>query len=224
MGADLTRACCRQGSGLAYPVSWRWAPLNVYLHVRFAVAYLMNSGERSRRAYYQSQGIENHDHFLTIRDVPWVTMTIPEAGLPLVVPSEVVECGPIVLDDVAAAGIDGNEKAREEELRRWLERAPTILINLGSLFQYDEARAKIMARIIELVLSEPTASSVQILWKFARLGDYDDEFLRPLQRFKDSGRLHVSHWLDIEPPALLRSGHIVLSVHHGGANSFHEAI
>ncbi|KAI0545627.1 family 1 glycosyltransferase [Xylaria curta] len=207
-----------QGSGLAYPLPWKWTPLNVYLHARFAVAYLMNSKERARRAYYESQGIQNHDHFLTIRDVPWITMTIPEAGLPLVVPDEVVECGPIVLDDVEA---EGSSEA-QSELRRWLEKAPTVLVNLGSLFKYDEARARTMARIIELVLSESTA--VQVLWKFARLGDYDDEFLRPLQQFGDDGRFRLSHWLDIEPPALLRSGHIVLLVHHGGANSFHEAI
>ncbi|KAI0149567.1 family 1 glycosyltransferase [Xylariaceae sp. FL1272] len=213
-----------QGSGLAYPLPWSLFPLNVYLHVRFAVAYLMNGGERSKRAYYESQGIKNHAHFLTIRDVPWITMTIPEAGIPLAVPDEVTECGPIVLDDVAEA-VAGDGKG-PQELRRWLERAPTILFNLGSLFKYDELRARIMARVIELVLieAESTARDVQIIWKFARLGKYDDEFLRPLQRFTDNGRFLFNQWLDIEPPALLRSGHIVLSVHHGGANSYHEAI
>ncbi|KAI1258956.1 family 1 glycosyltransferase [Xylariaceae sp. FL1019] len=213
-----------QGSGLAYPLPWSSIPLNVYLHVRFAVAYLMNNGEKSKRAYYESQGIKNHAHFLTIRDVPWITMTTSEAGIPLAVPDEVTECGPIVLDDVVEA-VAGDGKG-QQELRHWLERAPTILVNLGSLFKYDEPRARIMARVIELVLTESksTARDVQIIWKFARLGEYGDEFLRPLQRFKDNGRFLFSQWLDIEPPALLRSGHIVLSVHHGGANSYHEAI
>lgn len=189
-------------------------PSNIYLHLRFAVAYLLNQEAKSRRAYYQTKGIQNHDHFLTIRNVPWVTMTIPEAGLPLVVPKEVTECGPIVLD-VAKV------KDESQELHHWLNGASTVLINLGSLMKYDETRAKVMAQTIYLVLK---STSVQILWKFTKLGDYSDEFLRPLQQFKDNDRFRFSNWLEVEPISLLQSGQIVLSVHHGGANCYHEAI
>ncbi|KAJ6437578.1 glycosyltransferase family 1 [Purpureocillium lavendulum] len=201
-------------SGLAYPLEWKWVPLNMYLHVRFAIAYLVNQDEESRRAYYRSKGIQNHDHFLTIKDIPWITMTIPEAALPIAVPNGVTECGPVVLD-VA------NVKDVNQELHGWLQRGPTILINLGSLMKYDESRAKIMAHTIQLVLQ---TTDVQVIWKFAKLGDYGDEFLRPLLRFKDNSRLRLSSWLEVEPAALLHSGQIVLSVHHGGANCFHEAI
>lgn len=141
-------------------------------------------------------------------------MTIPEASPPLVVPKEITECGPVVLD-VA------NVQDESPELYRWLQRAPTILLNLGSLLKYDEARAKIMAQTIRLLLK---STDHQVLWKFGKLGDYSDEFLQPLQEFIDNGRCHLNYWLDVEPAALLRSGLVVLSVHHGGANCFHEAL
>lgn len=204
----------RQGSGIPYPIPWKLLPLNIYLRLRFTIAYLMDQEAKSRRAYYQTKGIQNRDHFLTIRKVPWVTMTIPEAGLPLVVPKEVFECGPIVLD---VAKVEDESP----ELHDWLSRAPTVLINLGSLMKYDETRAEVMAQAIYRVLK---ATSVQILWKFTKLGDYGDEFLQPLQHFKDIHRVRFSTWLEVEPISLLQSGRIVLSVHHGGANSYHEAI
>jgi len=193
----------------------------MYLQARFAVAYRLDKQEKSRREYYRSKGIQNRDHFLTIRNVPWITMTIPEAGLPLVVPDEVTECGPILLDDTAD---NGSEKDKsQKELYRWLEGSLTVLINMGSLFQYDETRAKVMAHAIRLLLLR-SPTGVQVLWKLTKLGEYGDEFLQPLQPFKEDGRLRIHYWLDVEPAALLRSGQIVLSVHHGGANSFHEAI
>ena len=189
-------------------------PLNIYLRLRFAVAYLLDEESKSRRAYYQTKGIQNHEHFLTVRNVPWVTMTIPEAGLPLVVPKEVTECGPIVLD---VAKVEDES----QELHHWLNRAPTVLINLGSLMKYDEARAKVMAQTIHRVLQ---STSVQILWKFTKLGDYSNDFLQPLQLLRDVDRFRLSNWLEVEPASLLQSGQIVLSVHHGGANCYHEAI
>lgn len=39
-----------------------------------------------------------------------------------------------------------------------------------------------------------------------------------------NGRVRVVEWLSVDPSAILEAGLVVCSVHHGGSNSFHEAL
>lgn len=60
-------------------------------------------------------------------DVPWITMTTDGAAIPVdVVPANVTCAGPIVLDAAPA-------EEQDPEMARWLKKAPTVMINLGSL-------------------------------------------------------------------------------------------
>jgi hypothetical protein len=62
------------------------------------------------------------------------------------------------------------------------------------------------------------------LWKFNKRGEYTNEvFLEVSKEIKDR-RLRVEKWLGIDPAAIMETGHIVASVHHGGANCFFEAV
>ena len=98
-----------------------------------------------------------------------------------------------------------------------------MLVNLGSGRIYSEDRAIEMAIALKNIL---TTTDVQFLWKMnKRPGDtYSDDFLADLQQEIVDGRLRISSWLPIDPAAILETGNVVLSVHHGGANCFHEAI
>ncbi len=212
LGKILT--CSRTGSALPYPIPWKLVPINIYLQLRFTLAYRFNSVADEIRAYYRTEGVQNQEHMFNLKNVSVITMTTPDTRLPFAVPQHVTECGSIVLDAEKVETVD-------PELYDWMRRVPTVLLNLGSLMKYDEARAHIMAQAIFLVLQ---STDVQVLWKFSKLGRYSDDYLQPLQPFLDNGRLRVSNWLSVEPISLLQSGQIVLSVHHGGANSYHEAI
>lgn len=64
----------------------------------------------------------------------------------------------------------------------------------------------------------------QILWKMKRQGNYSDEFLSPLKKYIQNDQIRVLKWLSVDPVALLESGDIIASVHHGGSNCYHEAI
>lgn len=142
-------------------------------------------------------------------------MSFPEACIPLDhIPSYVKPCGPIVLDVAPAEQQDG-------ELVTWLAGAPTMLVNLGSVIKYTEARALALGGALAIVLETTQA---QVLWKFRKLGEYDDGFLDPLLPHIASGRLRIESWLNVDPGSLLMSGHIAVSVHHGGANCYHEAV
>jgi hypothetical protein len=45
-----------------------------------------------------------------------------------------------------------------------------------------------------------------------------------LGREMDEDRVRVVGWLEAEPAAVLTTGRVVCSVHHGGANSYYEAV
>lgn len=81
--------------------------------------------------------------------------------------------------------------------------------------------AQIMA---EALLPVFEATDVQVLWKFRKASVYNDDFLKPVQKYVDSGRLRLEDWLKIDPVSMLRAGYITLSVHHGGANCYSEAL
>lgn len=169
------------------------------------------------RRLLRDNGVKNPLDFLNVRrvDAPWITQAMREASLPLeYLPPNVSAVGPIVLS-LASVG------EQDAELDSWLKGAPTVLINLGSVFKYSEGRARLMARAIENILQQ---TDIQILWKLTKAGDYGDEFTGDLQEFIDNDRLRVQGWLTVDPAALVHSDHVVASVHHGGSNCYHEAL
>lgn len=78
-----------------------------------------------------------------------------------------------------------------------------------------------MAGALAQVLAE---TKVQVLWKFNKDTNYSDDFFAPLKLYSEQGRLRMSNWLKADPFALLNTGHVAVSVHHGGANCYNEAI
>ncbi|KAF4983696.1 hypothetical protein FZEAL_912 [Fusarium zealandicum] len=64
----------------------------------------------------------------------------------------------------------------------------------------------------------------RILCKMKRLGDFDDSFPEPVRKHVDSGRVRVQPWIKADPTALFATGNVKLSVHHGGAGCYHEAV
>lgn len=97
-----------------------------------------------------------------------------------------------------------------------------MILLLTTTIQYSEERAVAFAGAIADILSRTDA---QIIWKYQPFGEYSDDFLIPLEPYLgESGRLRMPRWLGADPYALLDSGHISLSVHHGGSGCYHEAI
>jgi len=155
-----------------------------------------------------------------------------ESEYPCRVLSNVTPCGPILLPTASVGEVD-------PELDSWLQRGPTILINLGSMLRMDEAMTREFATGLKIVLNQ--RPEVQILWKFRKSGGFPilskgkkkadshekNEKTDTLDVLSDdiaSGRVKVLNWISVEPLALLQSERIVCSVHHGGSNSFHEAL
>jgi hypothetical protein len=132
----------------------------------------------------------------------------------------------------------------DPELAGWLARGPpTLYVNLGSLCRLEEGRAVEMAGALKLVLERAgregkgggggggsgSASGLQVLWKLKKHGEYETgeagcRIHGVLGEEMERGVVRIVDWLVPEPIAVLESGNVVCAVHHGGANSFNEAV
>jgi hypothetical protein len=192
------------------------------MNLRYIYSVMVTPDLKQKKTYLKEKGLSNPVDFFSVynKDMTWICQSSPAADFPIsVVPESVKACGPIYLSTAPAA-------AQDPELASWLAQAPTLLINLGSTTEYDEASATQMARAIKVTLEK---TNIQVLWKFNRrkystaVIDFSDEFLTPLQEFVGS-RLRIENWIKIDPAAMMKTGNIIASVHHGGANCYHEAI
>ncbi|KAI0505116.1 hypothetical protein F5B22DRAFT_538212 [Xylaria bambusicola] len=205
----------RMGSDFPFPVPWRKIPENIIVTAGFIYSVLIRNDFQSTKKQLEAHGIQDPARSSRLNR-PWIAQYLPGASIPLdFIPPNVTCTGPIVLDEVPAIEQDA-------ELTAWLSRAPTVLINLGSLFTYKEEHAKTMALAIASILAE---TNVQVIWKMKKEGAYSDaDVFLPVQKYIEKGRLKISEWLGANPVSLLGTGHIIASIHHGGANCYNEAI
>lgn len=152
--------------------------------------------------------------------------SLPELDFPLLIPDYVIPCGPILRD---ASPISESDPALED----WLSRGPTIYLNLGSICPVAEDQAIELASALKIVLDklrvQPKAQNFQVLWKLKRLGNYkvlepDCSIGKVLSQYINADLVRIVDWIQVEPIAILQTGHAVCSIHHGGANSFNEAV
>ncbi|KAI3321746.1 glycosyltransferase family 1 protein [Xylariaceae sp. AK1471] len=212
--------------GLRYTISCPMgeATTEHIINIRYFYAMLRMPHYIATQKYLQSKGLTDPVSWFNMHnaDVPWFTQALPEASTPLdVIPPNVTYTGPIILSLSPA-------EEQSPVLTEWLARAPTVLINLGGLFQWTEGHATVMVQaVVDTLLAR---SDLQVLWKFRKAPrdatgtTYGDEFMAPLRPFLESGRIKMESWLEVEPTSLMETGHIVASVHHGGAGCYHEAL
>lgn len=148
-------------------------------------------------------------------DAHYLSPSTPATDFPLIFPDNVTLCGPILLPALPIEQSD-------PELANWLDQAPTALVNLGTHAKSDEHFVQEMATGMRVLLDQDT--HVQVLWKIKAKGEIQAPLRDILGKEIDSGRVKIVDWLATEPLALLQHRNVVCSVHHGGANSFFEAV
>ncbi|KAG9233188.1 UDP-glucoronosyl and UDP-glucosyl transferase family protein [Amylocarpus encephaloides] len=228
-------------SGFAYPVPWSQVPANIYLKISMLFILLRSPKMKTLMNLRKSQNLpaippnfdlwQPQNHYL----VP----SIPETDFPCKITSNVTPCGPLLLPVSPVSEID-------PALGAWLERGPTVLINLGSHIRMDNIMVREFAVGLKVLLDR--RPKIQVLWKLKTSGglalpptksDPRSHKLAKLEEDDDAlgkgsldaitneivgGRVKIMEWMSVDPLAVLQTGHIVCSVHHGGSNSFHEAL
>ncbi|KAK2595358.1 hypothetical protein QQS21_006894 [Conoideocrella luteorostrata] len=218
-------------SGFEYPVPWYLIPLNIFFVLFTGYCFKTDRNIKSVQAHLKTSVeavLRTPVDLLFDRPAKLKVFvgSLPELDYPLVVPQHVIPCGPILRNPRPVEDDD-------PELAKWLANGPTIYINLGSICRISEDKACEIAQAIRTVLrtvpSAPVSSPLQVLWKLQKLGSYKvrEPGCRIFDILADEFKLdlvRVYSWLTPQPYALLRTGHITCSVHHGGANSYFEAV
>jgi UDP:flavonoid glycosyltransferase YjiC (YdhE family) len=182
---------------------------------RLAYSVLMHPQTREAVNYIKDRGLTTNALKEPHPDVPLISQTLPGASIPVAVLPEAVVCaGTIFLDSAPAI-------TQDPELVEWVGKAPTIIINLGSLFKYTPERATIMSEAIQKVLEK---TIIQVLWKVSKGSDFGDEYALPLARYQQEDRVRIMNWVTIDTLPLLELSNVVASVHHGGSSSYNEAL
>ncbi|KAK6062547.1 2-hydroxyacylsphingosine 1-beta-galactosyltransferase [Seiridium cupressi] len=143
-------------------------------------------------------------------NVLYAVPSVRDTEFPLeYIPPNLVGCGPILQP---FEPLDSADRG----LARWLQARPTIIVNMGSHLRYGPKQAAEVLAALESFLEHHPDK--QVLWKCPGAG----KEAAPHQ----SPHVRVVSWLPSTPTACLTTSPstILAYVHHGGSNSFHEAI
>lgn len=230
--------CHRISSAFPYPVPWHLILANIFLKISLIWILITSPTVRTLISWRKAQNLPALPPVFNIwqKENYYLVPSIPETDFPCHLESNVTACGPILLPFPSVAEVD-------PELQAWLMRGPTVLINLGSHIRMDGSMARQFAASLKYLLDK--RPDIQVLWKLKttrtpafqngtssksnlngdfRIAGLEEGPLDALSNELATGRVKVLEWLSVDPLAMLQTGHVVCSVHHGGSNSFHEAL
>ncbi|KAL4880324.1 diacylglycerol acyltransferase-domain-containing protein [Aspergillus karnatakaensis] len=211
------------GTGFPYPLPPHLIPFNTMAVMKTAKMYHGSGRRREIRDWRIKHKIHGRFPFADawMPNRLHLSPALKELDWPMKVPDNVIACGPILLP-VAPV------KTQDPEMFTWLHKAPTVLINLGTLYAPDPSVVHEIALGVDAFLKSPSGKGIQVLWKLPKHPHDQDEVYSqsttPLQAQLDTDQVRILSWFEVEPMAMLETGQIVCSVHHGGANSWYEAI
>jgi hypothetical protein len=210
-------------TGFPYPMNWSYTLVNIYLTLKCIGVRSSHPRLRELTEYRHSCGIKGEicSLFGGHGDAPIVCVSTPAIDLPFFIPERVTGAGPILLPTLPIA-------ISHPELASWLAQRPTVLVNLGSHILFDEAFASEFAKGLRVLFDR--RPDIQVLWKLKNQDGTKDRLYSKEGGFQiiakelADGRVRIEEWLPAQPIAILQSGNVICMVHHGGSNSYHEAI
>ncbi|KAL2840033.1 diacylglycerol acyltransferase-domain-containing protein [Aspergillus pseudodeflectus] len=211
------------GTGFPYPLPPHLIPLNTMAVMKTAKMYHGSGRRREIRDWRIKHKIHGRFPFADawMPNRLHLSPALKQLDWPFKVPDNVVACGPILLP-VAPV------KTQDPEMFTWLNKAPTVLINLGTLYAPNPTVVREIASGVKTFLEATSEKKFQVLWKLPKHPHDQDEIynqsVTPLQKELESDQVRIRSWFEVEPLAMLETGQVVCSVHHGGANSWYEVI
>lgn len=139
---------------------------------------------------------------------------IRELDYPLFIPATVGLYGPVILDTTPV-------EAADPELARWLDQGKTVMMCMGTHYRYTESQVRaIIGGFLGAVGHD---SGVQLFWKLSGKDGFKNLLDELLIDPKDRERFKIVDWIQADPSAVMSHRNVVVSIHHGGANSYYEA-
>lgn len=223
-------------SAFAYPLPLSKIPANLYLSIMLPWSFHTSPEIKSFKKFRKSHDLPPLPPVFNIWNERhhYIFPSTPETDYPCHIPSNVISCGPITLPEAPIS-------KKDPELFSWLKRGPTVLLNLGSYIAVDDTMADEIAFGLKILLHR--IPGLQVLWKLKTKTETENGISSaqtPADRLKGigikgdsvhaiseeiaNGRVRIVEWLGVDPLAVMKTGNIMCSVHHGGPNSFHEAL
>ncbi|KAI0458272.1 hypothetical protein F5B21DRAFT_460430 [Xylaria acuta] len=206
-------------TGFPYPLPWTYLVENCY--TKWTIDSAAHDPQvKAINQVRSAQGLHEPLGSFTpwVKGVPHICPSLPEIDLPLSWPPNVHNCGPIMLPSPPITETD-------PDLLAWLQKRPTVLMALGTHFEAYAATVREQAVGLRVLLD--ARPDIQVLWKLkteeTSEGDGKESLKAILGEEIENGRVRIESWLKPDPAAILRSGHVICAVHHGGANSYFEA-
>ncbi|TRM62784.1 hypothetical protein BD626DRAFT_403258 [Schizophyllum amplum] len=198
----------QMATGLPYPLPLTGILVNLAHIVVMSYLVLTSTHLKALNAARAARGCTGPYPGMNLTHVApgrtYITPGVRELDIPFVQPEGLRLCGPISPDFVPLHESD-------PELAAWLDRGETVLMIMGTHFEYDEPMAR---RVLKGLLGGVGAAT-QILWKLP-----NRDLLGAL--LDDTDRVRAVSWFVAEPAAILAHENVVCYVHHGGANSYLE--
>lgn len=226
------------GSGLPFPIPWSQVPMNIGLTLILLMILLRSTRQSNTTKLLRQYTGDEKLQILSLAELG-VVQAPPEGVTVMVafsedidfpfavIPRHITQCGPIVRCARKLTDVD-------EEVEKWLAKGPTVYANLGSQFTMTpEQGLEFALALRDLIDAAGPSSDYQILWKLKQEGmetrkiSWEGEWKAvrdTLQSEIETDRVRIVAWVEVDPCSILSSGHIVCSLHHGGANSHHEAL
>ena len=214
-------------SGYPYPLPWRLILPNTILAFRLLSTLKTCPQLKEVERYRNAHGVPGPipDMIIKPNDRSVLACLLPgrpECEFPCHLPGKFTLCGPILRPCAPVAD-------EHPDLALWLAQRPTVLVNLGTIAQFSPAMEREFAKGLRALLD--VRLDIQVLWKLPRsaasgseTGIADSEALESLSSAVEYGRVRIESWLPVEPICILQSGYVECIVHHGGSNTYHEAI
>ena len=214
-GSELHTEPASVATGFPFPLPWYYIPLNLYVLICLIYTLIFSPPIKRVSKARSEVGITSVIPSLKgyVPDIHYICPALSEIDFPLHVPSNVTLCGPILTASESVAKVD-------PDLLDWLKGRSTVLINLGSHVVSGMSDAQQIAIGIRVAIAGHP--ELQILWKHT-IDEKDEKTKSILADEIACGRVKIQKWLRPDPTAILQTGSVICSVHHGGANSFYEA-
>ncbi|KAL3457486.1 hypothetical protein BJX64DRAFT_280577 [Aspergillus heterothallicus] len=210
-------------SGYEFPLPWRQILPNTYLALTLGLKVSQSSAIKAINELRHEEGLLGPYPVSTptAEDaIPVLIASLPEIDFPSFIPDHVTMCGPILRPSPSIG-------EASPDLAKWLSQRPTVLVNLGSNVCFNSLQARKLADGLRMLFD--AQPGIQVLWKLkpdyqSDVGDWVAAALTGILDELLDKRVRIEEWLPVEPISILKSGNICCMVHHGGANSYNEAI
>jgi hypothetical protein len=202
-------------SNMPFPVPWRLIPTNIAFMVLYIFILIVSPSRRKLDAARHAAGLQGSFlHSMNEGARACIHAWIPEMEYPHVALERTISVGPIFKH------VPPVSSSTYPELTRFLDEGRTVLVNLGSIFQYTNDDVEAIASAISLAREKLQDRLVlRILWKLPRAETFQRILDKHLEEIRKD--VYIQEWIDAPSLAILQHPNIVAHVHHGGASEFH---